>query len=343
MGAVGVKQAVVMVGGKGTRLRPLTETRPKIILPVADRPCLWYLLSSLAAGGIEEVILACGYKSDLMRRAIGDGSDLGISIEYSYEEVPLGTGGAIKLVEDRLDPTFVAANGDVFASVDVSGEIARHAEVGAAVTIALTPVDNPCEFGIARTDAEGRILEFKEKPAPEEVFSNLINAGVYVIERGVIEEVPANTFYDFSRNLVPKLMSEGRRVQGYEIDGIWMDVGRPRDLLGANLAVADAEYAGRDWKAPGCALEGSIYLGAGAAVSGSRLTDSAVLARSTVTGSTLNRALLMEGCEVRGAELTNCILGTGCRVGKGARVSNAVLGDGTVVRAGQALDGGRDV
>ncbi|MDO5862220.1 MAG: nucleotidyltransferase family protein, partial [Thermoplasmata archaeon] len=231
-----VKQAVVMVGGKGTRLLPLTETRPKIVLPVADKPCLWYLLRSLAMGGIEEVILACGYKSEIMRRTIGDGSDLGIHIEYSYEDEPMGTGGAMKLVEDRLDDTFVAANGDVFASIDVTGEIARHQETGAAVTIALTPVENPCEFGIARTDGEGRILEFKEKPKPEEVFSNLINAGVYILQRDVVTEIPENTFYDFSKDLVPKLMSEGRRIQGYEIDGIWMDVGRPRDLLRANLA-----------------------------------------------------------------------------------------------------------
>ena len=185
-----VRQAVVMVGGKGTRLLPLTETRPKIILPVADRPCLWYLLRSLARAGIEEVILACGYKSEQMREAIGDGSDLGLSIIYSYEDEPLGTGGAMKLVEDRLDDVFVAANGDVFASIDVASEIREHIDSGASVTISLTPVDNPCEFGIARVQPDGRITEFKEKPKPEEVFSNLINAGVYVLNRSVLGYVP---------------------------------------------------------------------------------------------------------------------------------------------------------
>ncbi len=338
-----VRQAVVMVGGKGTRLLPLTETRPKIILPVADKPCLWYLLRSLAYGGVEEVILACGYKSELMRRTIGDGSDLGIDIQYSYEDEPMGTGGAMKLVEDRLDDTFVAANGDVFVSMDVSAEIRTHQETGAAVTIALTPVDNPCEFGIARTDDDSRILEFKEKPRPEEVFSNLINAGVYVLQRDVISEIPPATFYDFSRDLVPKLMSEGRRVQGHVVDGIWMDVGRPRDLLRANLAIAEAEYGDRDWKAPGCAIEGPFYMGRGASVNGSRLTDAVVLDSATVRGSTLDRALVMSGCEVNGAEVVNSILGEGCRVGKGARVSNSVLADGTVVKPGEVLDEGRNV
>lgn len=338
-----VRQAVVMVGGKGTRLQPLTDTRPKIILPVADRPCLWYLLRSLARGGIEEVILACGYKSELMRRAIGDGSDLGLSIEYSYEDEPRGTGGAMKLVEDRLDDVFLAANGDVFASLDVAGEIRTHLDTGAAVTIALTPVENPCEFGIARTDDEGRILEFREKPRPEEVFSNLVNAGVYVLRREVLSEVPEGTFYDFSKDLVPRLMAEGRKIQGHRVDGIWMDVGRPRDLLGANLAIAEAEYGSRDWRAPGCAIEGPFFLGEGATVSGSRLTDAVILAGSAVRGSRLDRVLVMSGCEVDGAELTNVILGDGCRIGRGAKVSDAVLGDGTVVRPGEVLDGGRVV
>lgn len=338
-----VRQAVVMVGGKGTRLLPLTETRPKIILPVADRPCLWYLLRSLAMGGIKEVILACGYKSELMRRTIGDGSDLGLSIEYSYEDEPLGTGGAMKLVEDRLDDTFVAANGDVFASIDVSGEIEIHQRTGAAVSIALTPVENPCEFGIARVDDEMKITEFKEKPKPEEVFSNLINAGVYVLQKDVLADVPKNTFYDFSKDLVPRLMSEGRRIQGYQVDGIWMDVGRPRDLLRANLAIADAEYADRDWKAPGCALDGSIYMGPGASAHGSRLTDAVILSQASVRSSNLNRVLVMDGCEINGADLTNVILGEGCRVGKGARVSNSVLADGTVVKPREVLDQGRSV
>ena len=261
-----VRQAVVMVGGKGTRLLPLTETRPKIILPVADRPCLWYLLRSLARAGIEEVILACGYKSEQMREAIGDGSDLGLSIIYSYEDEPLGTGGAMKLVEDRLDDVFVAANGDVFASIDVASEIREHIETGASVTISLTPVENPCEFGIARVKPDGRITEFKEKPRPEEVFSNLINAGVYVLNRSVLDYVPERTFYDFSKDLVPRLMADGHRIQGFQIDGIWMDVGRPHDLLGANLAVASAEYADSDWATGGSEIDGPFYMGAGSDV-----------------------------------------------------------------------------
>ena len=337
-----VRQAVVMVGGKGTRLLPLTETRPKIILPVAGRPCLWYLLRSLARAGIEEVILACGYKSEQMRDAIGDGSDLGMSIVYSYEDEPLGTGGAMKLVEDRLDDVFVAANGDVFASIDVAAEISEHMESGASVTISLTPVENPCEFGIARVMDDGRITEFK-KPKPEEVFSNLINAGVYVINRSVLDYVPKGEFFDFSKDLVPRLMADGYRVQGYQVSGIWMDVGRPHDLLGANLAVAESEFGDVEWDVQGSEVEGRFFMGEGASVKDSSVRDSVVLAGSSVRGSDLDRALVMDGCVVEGAKVVDSILGAGCRIGEGAKVSNAVLADGTVVTPGEVLDGGRRV
>ena len=151
-----VRQAVLMVGGKGTRLLPLTENKPKPMLSVADRPCIWYLIRSMARAGIEEVILGCGYKPGMME-ALGDGSDLGVSIVYSYEDEPRGTAGAMKIVQNRLDDTFVAANGDVFADLDVAGEIERHIEMGAAVTDLLTPVDNQCEYGIAHVDDQLRI------------------------------------------------------------------------------------------------------------------------------------------------------------------------------------------
>lgn len=339
-----VKQAVVMVGGKGTRLLPLTNTRPKLILPVVDRPCLWYLLRALSQSGIREVILACGYKADSIREAMGDGSDSGldISIDYSVESEPLGSGGAIKLVEDRLDPTFVAANGDVFMTSIVSDQIAFHQNIGADVTVSTTVVDNPCEYGTIITSEDGRVEYFMEKPRPEEVRSNKINSGVYVINRDVVRSIPAG-FYDFSKDLLPDLVSTGRKVYTHPIDGMFIDAGRPSDLMRVNLEIADDEYYGRDWKAPGCAIEGAFYLGRGSTVNGCRFTDTVIMRDSKVVGSDLDRVMLMEGCTVNGAKLRNVILGEGCTVGKGAKVSNAVLADGTVVKPGEVLDEGRDV
>jgi len=338
-----VRQAVVMVGGMGTRLRPLTENKPKPMLSVADKPCIWYLMRSLARSGIEEVILACGYKPGMME-ALGDGSDLGIKIIYSYEDEPLGTAGAIKNVEGRLDDTFVAANGDVFADIDVSKEIDIHFSKGATVTLALTPVENPCEFGIARLDDDGRILEFKEKPKPEEVFSNLINAGVYIVEKSVLSKVPKGEFYDFSKDLIPVLMSEGRRIQSYTLNGTWMDVGRPHDLLEANLAVAEREYGLKCWDtAVECCVKGGFYVGPEASIENSTAVKTIVSKGSKVKDSNLDRVLLLDGCKVDGAKIKDSILGDGCIVRKGAEICNAVLANGTVVNEGEKIQGDRIV
>lgn len=331
-----------MVGGKGTRLYPLTETRPKPVLPVLNKPCLRYLIESMAAAGIEEVFLACGYKSDKIAEAIGDGSDLGIRIIYSDEDTPLGTGGAMKKLEGRLDPVFVAANGDTFADIDVKEEIAAHLSSAAAVTIALTRVKNPCEFGIVRVDATGRILEFKEKPKPEEVFSDLVNAGIYVVDRRVLADVPADSFFDFSKDLVPILMKRGDRIQGYVLKGVWHDVGRPSDLLATNLLMASRLYDDFLWDAAAvgdCQMGKPFYLGDGVAAAGSTVTAAVIMHDSTVTDSRVVNSVVMPGCRLEGADVENTILGEGCTVGRGAKVLNAVLKDGTAVAAGQLIDG----
>lgn len=338
-----VRQAVVMVGGMGTRLRPLTENKPKPMLSVADKPCIWYLMRSLARAGVEEVILACGYKPGMME-SLGDGSDLGIKIIYSYEDEPLGTAGAIKNVEFRLDETFVAANGDIFADIDVGKEIETHFENNASVTLALTPVENPCEFGIARLDDSGRILEFKEKPKSEEVFSNLINAGIYIVQKSVLSKVPEGKFYDFSKDLIPVLMGEGKVIQSYILNGTWMDVGRPHELLEANLEVAQREYGLKCWDtAVECCVKGGFYVGPGASIVNSTASKTIVSKGSSVKDSNLDRVLLLNDCKVDGAKIKNSILGDGCIVGKGSEISNAVLADNTVVKEGEKIEGDRIV
>ena len=337
-----IRQAVVMVGGKGTRLLPLTENNPKPILSVADRPCIWYLLRSLARAGIEEVILACGYKSKQME-VLGDGSDLGLRIIYSYEDEPRGTAGAMKLVEERLDEQFVAANGDVFADIDVAEEISLHERTGAAITMALTPVENPCEFGIVLTDDEDRIVEFKEKPRPEEAFSNLINAGVYVIDRSILAHVPEGQFFDFSRDLVPIVMDEGRRIQGYKLKGLWMDVGRPHDLLEANLSVAEREFGSRSFPAEDACVRGAFYMGDGSKAANSEIVSSVILAGSKITDSSLNRVLVMQDSVVEGAHIVNSIVGKGCVIKQGCKIVNTVIADNTVLEPGTEMDEGRKV
>jgi mannose-1-phosphate guanylyltransferase len=329
-----------MVGGKGTRLRPLTNDRPKPILPVLDRPCLSYLIESLARGGIDNVILACGYRSEKMAAAIGNGSREGITIEYAYEDVPMGTAGAIKLLEDRLDDTFVAVNGDVFADIDLKKEINEHRKTDASLTISLTSVENPCEFGIARLDGTGRILEFKEKPKPEEVFSDLVNAGVYVIDKKILRYVPEGKMYDFSRDLTIDIMNKGYRVQGHMLSGMWMDVGRPKDLLGANIEAAGRLFGNKEW---GNAIKDSkitkpFYIGENGKAEGSELLSSVISKGSSVKGSEIFRSLIMADCNITGAVISGSIIGEGCTVRQGAKVINAVIADGTTVNSNETIE-----
>ncbi|MDR1954685.1 MAG: NDP-sugar synthase [Candidatus Methanoplasma sp.] len=338
----GARQAVIMVGGKGTRLMPLTKYRPKPILPVLDKPCLRYLIESMAGAGIKEVILACGYRSSQLVEAVGDGSDLGIEIHYSYETEPLGTGGAMKQIEDRLDDVFIAANGDVFADISIAEQIDVHRSTNASVTISLTSVEDPREFGIARLDDSGRILEFKEKPKLEEVFSDLVNAGVYVVNRSVLADIPPNVFYDFSKDLVPILMARGERIQGFMLNGIWKDVGRPSDLLNVNLAMATKLYDYLSWggkSTESTVIKKPFFLAAGSSILGSEAAAAVVLENCSIKESKITNSLIMKGCSIASARIENCIIGEGCRISPRARISNAVLGDGTVVETGAEIIG----
>lgn len=338
----GVKQAVIMVGGLGTRLRPLTETRPKPILPILDKPCLSYLIESLVKAGISEIILACGYRSDMLEATIGDGSAFGVSIVYSYEDLPKGTAGAMKQVENRLDDTFVAVNGDTFVDVDIKKELDVHFKTGATITLALTHVKNPCEFGIARVDDDGRILEFKEKPAPEEVFSDLVNAGIYVVEKKVLADVPPNKFYDFSKDLLPVLMKKREKIQSYMLEGMWKDVGRPMDLIGINLTLATRYYDDYLWGSKNLIsskINKPFYMGERTVIDSSEISAGVILKDSSVIGSKIINSFVMAGCVIDSAHIENSIIGEGCKIMPGARISNTIVGDKTVVGEGQIITG----
>ena len=335
-----VRQAVIMVGGKGTRLLPLTLTRPKPAMPVLDKPFLKYLIESMADAGIEEIFLACGYKSDVLAHAIGDGSDMGVRIIYSDEDTPLGTGGAIKRLEDRLDPVFLAANGDTLTSVDIAAQIREHFESGAAVTDSLSEVDDPSQAGVVRIDGDGRILEFQDKPKREEACSNLVNSGVYVVDKKVLEYIPKDTFYDFSKDLFPLLIEKGERLQGHMAKGVWVDIGRPHDLIRMNLVMADRLYRGHDWSdsAEDSVLDGTVYLGDGTVVRSSKVSESVISKGCDVRSSYLSGTFVMGACRMDGARVENSILGEGCVLKKGCLVVDSVLKDGTVVDENRKIE-----
>lgn len=326
----GVRQAVIMVGGKGTRLRPLTLTRPKPILPVADKPCLGYLIDSMANGGIEEIILACGYKSELLMNAIGDGSDRGIKIRYSFEEKPMGTGGAIKLLEDELDDVFIAANGDVFADFDLKSEIDTHLDNNADITLALTPVNNPWEFGTACQDETGRIVEFREKPKPEDVISNMINAGIYTVNKEMIGFIPEGEMYDFSKDLVPMKTAEGYRIWGHGLNGMWMDVGRKNDLIGSNLEVAK-RIEKSEGKVENSEIEGAIYTNQSSEVKSSKLIGASIMDGASVVDSEIVNSVVMPGAKVINSKIVNSVIGYRAQI-DGSVILESLIGDDEELR-----------
>src|SRR5688572_22310999 len=230
-------KAVVLAGGEGNRLKPLTYRRPKPLMPVAGRPCIDYVLRALASSGFNEIIVTTAYMSDALIKSIGDGLDYNASILYSFEENPAGTAGAVRRVGNFFDETFVVSMGDILCDVDYKALYDFHKRKGAAVTIALTEVSDPTQYGVVGLDRNDRIVKFKEKPAKDEAFSNLVNAGTYVLESEVLEFVPPDQKFDFSRDLFPMLLSKGLGLYGSRLDGTWMDIGQPHDLWKASMAV----------------------------------------------------------------------------------------------------------
>ncbi|MDH7508771.1 MAG: NDP-sugar synthase [Methanomassiliicoccales archaeon] len=346
-----IDQAVVLAGGEGTRLKPLTNTRPKPLLPILDRPCLEYVIESLSRAGISDIFLTCSYRSADVVAAIGNGERLGARIIYSFEEEPMGTAGAVKLLEEKLDETFVVASGDVLADVDIKSLIEFHERHEADVTIALTQVERPEEFGIVGLDDQGRILKFKEKPSPQEVFSNLINAGIYVLKKEVLAEIPFGEKFDFSRNLFPRLLAAERKLFGFRIPGFWKDIGRPFDLLEANIKMADRTQAHfRDGLVPSgdrfvkgsAKIVGSSYVGRDVALGEGCVISSSVIGKESMIGdgSEIVNSLVLGRCHIsNNCVISESILGEGCVIGPGARIVRSVLGDGIEIKGPRSLEG----
>ncbi|MFQ5919473.1 MAG: sugar phosphate nucleotidyltransferase [Thermoplasmata archaeon] len=351
-------KAVVLAGGYGTRLRPLTETMPKPLLPVAGEPCIDYVLRSLASAGFREIIVATSYMSDRVIKRIGDGLDYDASILYSFEAAPAGTAGAVKTLEDFVDGTFVVASGDVLADVNLRKLFEGHTERGALATMALTRAEDTRQFGVVEVDAEGRLVRFQEKPAPEEAFSDLINAGIYVLEPEVLGFVPKRKAFDFSKDLFPLLLEKGEALYGLELEGLWMDIGRPEDLLRASLEVIrqtgmeavpeGVKSEGRVLISPaaqikeGVEIQGPSYVGPGAILSkGARVVRSCVY-----DGVFLDRdvdmrdSIVMEGSHIGWrSRVRGSILATACRVDEDVEIIDSVLGDEMHVRAHSRLEG----
>ncbi len=226
-------KTIILVGGEGTRLRPLTYSTAKTMVPVLNKPFIEYVIRYLNNHDIKEVILAMGYKPDAIINYLGDASQLGTKLTYSIETAPLGTAGAIKHAEQHLDTddTFIVMNGDVFTDIDITEMLNFHRKNKAKATIALTPVEDPTQFGVVETDHEKRVTRFVEKPRREQVTTNLINAGVYILDATILKSIPQGKRFMFEHDVFPVLLADGDPVFGYATDCYWIDTGTPEKYL----------------------------------------------------------------------------------------------------------------
>src|ERR687883_302359 len=249
-----------MAGGEGTRLRPLTSNQPKPMVSIVGKPCMEHILELLRSHGFEDVIVTVAFLPQAIRSYFGNGETIGMDINYSVEESPLGTAGSVRLASGRLDDTFLVISGDALTDVDLTKVVDFHREKGAAVTIALKSVENPLEFGIVVTDEDGRIERFLEKPSWGQVFSDTINTGIYVLEPEVMQHVPTDRPYDFSKELFPLLLEMGRPIYGYVFDGYWQDIGNLDQFRQANLDALEERVR---LNIPGIRIRGNVWLGDG--------------------------------------------------------------------------------
>jgi mannose-1-phosphate guanylyltransferase/phosphomannomutase len=353
-------KAVVMAGGEGTRLRPLTSNQPKPMVPVVGKPCMEHIVELLKSHGMDDVIVTVAFMPQAIRSYFGDGESIGVNIEYSVEESPLGTAGSVRLASGKLDDTFVVISGDALTDVNLQNIVDFHRQRDAAVTIGLKSVENPLEFGIVVTDDEGRIERFLEKPSWGQVFSDTINTGIYVLEPEVLRHVPTDRPYDFSKELFPLLLEMGRPLYGYVFDEYWQDIGNLDQFRQANYDALDGAV---ELNIPGIRLRGNVWLGEGAELDDleqieapafignyARIGPGATVAPYSVLGASVtlreqartSRSVVDSSTYIgRSAVIEGAVIGRSCEIGahvlvqEGAAIGDEVaLGAQSVVHPG---------
>ncbi len=314
-------QALILAGGEGTRLRPLTSTIPKPVIPVVNRPFIAYMLEWLRGHGVDDVVLACGFMAGGVQAVLGDGGDLGMRLRYLHEPHPLGTGGALKFAAGQLQERFYMLNGDVLTDIDLTAQLEQHERTGARATLALIAVADPSAYGLVDVGADGAVQEFLEKPGVEPRGVNLVNAGAYILERDVLEAIaPAPANVSIERDVFPMLVGHG--LYGREAHGYWLDIGTPERYLQASFDILEGR------------LETEVGRRLGEA--GLVLVDGA-----TIEGHVVAPVLVAPGCVVAAAAVVGgrAVLGPGARVGEGTHVQGSVLLAGASVGAHSSLSG----
>jgi len=334
-------KAVVLVGGGGTRLRPLTYAIPKPLVPVLNEPLIGVLIRHLARHGVDEVMLAASADDKRIEEAIGDGSAYGIKAGYSYETERLGSGLAVKEAARRFDEAFFVCNGDVLTNVDLTAMYAAHKTRGAIMSIFLAPVDDPSAFGTAAIEPDNRITKFVEKPAPGTEPSNLVNCGTWLFEPEVMDHIPDQKMDgSIERLVMPGLIQAGRLLLGFPSNAYWLDIGTPERYLQIHRDVLSGKLP--DWLPPDA--KDATLVGAD-----TKLGDNAVVIGPTSIGANCNigaqarveRSVVWDGVSIgHGATVVDSIIGAGCKIGPGAALDGAILANGATVAPGVKLAAG---
>jgi NDP-sugar pyrophosphorylase family protein len=337
-------KGLILAGGKGTRLRPLTVNTPKPIVPVANSPFLLYQVDLMRSGGIDEIILSLSYQPRKIEDLLKDGSEYGVRIRYAVEANPLGTGGAFKNAEDQIDATTIVFNGDILTSIDLTEVIARHRERGAVATIVLTPVENPSAYGLVETSPDGWVTRFIEKPGPDEITCNTINAGIYVLEPSVLRYMPKGEPYSFERGLFPTLLEKKEPVLSFILDKYWIDIGTPKKYLEVHQDILAGRF--RSSRAATSMLDrhslpSNVHIDATSIVDidvklapGVRISNSVIGRNCKIDeGAQIVDSVIWSGNTIDAdARVVESLVGKGCYIGRAASLrSGAVLGDKSVV------------
>lgn len=349
-------QAVILVGGEGTRLRPLTSTVPKPVVPLVDRPFIAYMLEWLNRHGVDDVVMSCGFLATAVRNVLGDGSAYGVRLRFVEEPEPRGTAGALKYAEDMLDERFLMLNGDVLTDIDLTAQIAQHEETGATGTLALVRVEDPSNYGLVHLHEDKSVREFVEKPSADQIDTRLISAGAYVLERSVLDLIAADQNVSIEREVWPQLVGHG--LYGFAAEAYWLDIGTPErylqatfDILEGNVATEVTTLLGDTYLAVGERVEAEGRIVPPALVDrgctiarGAHVGSLVVLGEGVRVGegSTIERSVVLNGAQIgRSCVLRDCIVAAGVRIGDGSTVSGgAVLGEGVTVGARNVLTRG---
>lgn len=343
-------KAIILAGGKGTRLRPLTYTKPKPLLPLAGEPSIVRLIQKLAREGIDEIVVTTNYFANQLRATLGDGSKYGVRIHHVEEETPLGTAGSVKNSESLIDGTFVVVQGDNQFEHDLRSVVEAHRGLGALATLAIMEVDDPSGYGIAQL-TDGRVTRFLEKPGPEQSFSKLINTGLYVLEPDALDLVPAGKPFDFSRDLFPLMLESKKILAGCRVSGFWVDIGDPWSYLKATMWALDKLHAGTKDKitlaqgssvAETATLTGPLYVCKNAKIQkDAEIGPYACVGEGSevLAGATIASSVVYENTRIgSNSILDTCVVAENCKIGDRVQIKcNAVVGAATELGENSSL------